>query len=105
MVGLDIGSEVGHIKIAEGGGITEEEIEREIASMRACLEHNTQTNTTGNVHLDRELRHSSLPAERSVARETRNDNWMSQETALPRRPQVQVNLPPVRLELFDGDCC
>ena len=70
VVGSDIGSEVGDEKIAEGDGITEEEIEREIASMRACLENNIRTNAVGNIHLERELGQNSLPTERSVARET-----------------------------------
>ena len=58
----------------------------------------------GNIHLDRDLDQNSLPAERSVARETREDEWIGQETTLPRRPKGQVNLPPPRLEPFDGDC-
>ena len=72
--------------------------------MRACLENNIRRKAVENIHLDRELGQNSLPAERSVARETQEDDWISQETTLPRRPQGQVNLPPLRLEPFDGDC-
>ena len=53
VVGSDIGSEVGDEKIAKGDGVTEEEIEREIASMRACLEDNIRTSAVVKIHLDR----------------------------------------------------
>ena len=102
--GSDIGSEVGDEKIAEGDGITEEAIEREIASMRASLEDNSRRNAVGNIHIDRDLGQNSLHAGRFVARETREDEWIGQEKTLPRRPQGQVNLPLLRLEPFDGDC-
>ena len=72
--------------------------------MRACLEDNSRTNAVGDSHLNRDLGQNSLHAERSVARETREDDWIGEETSLPRRPQGQVNLPPLRLEPFDGDC-
>ena len=39
-----------------------------------------------------------------LARETQEDDWIGQGTTLPRRPQGQVNLPPLRLEPLYGDC-
>ena len=68
MAGSDIGSEVRDKKIAKGDGIRVEEIEREIAFMRECLEDNIRTSAVGKIHLDRELGQNSLSAERSLAR-------------------------------------
>ena len=100
-VGIELNLEEEGVEVAD---ITEELINREIATMRACLENNTQTNTAGNVNFGMELFQSSLPAETSVVLETQNDDWIGQQKVLPRRPQGQVILPPLRLELFDGNC-
>ena len=77
VVGSDSGIELYHeeegVEVAD---ITEELIDWEIATMRACLENNTQTKTSGKVNFRRNPFQSSLPAERSVATELQTDDWL-----------------------------